>query len=386
MTNGNRYEVAVVGAGPAGASAARLLAVRGHSVLLLEKDELPRYKVCGGGVVLRARRSLEVDISGAVDRECRSAELHGPNSGSSLTLHREDPMISMTMRARLDHLLVREAERAGADVWSGCRVADLSQDRSQVTLETTAGPVVARFVIAADGAMSTVARAAGWPDDRDLIPALESELFVDEDVFERLGRTARFDFDVVPNGYAWVFPKAEHLSIGVLSTRRGRARLPGHLKRYYESIGVEGIRDEQRHGFVIPIRPRRAGFVKGRVLLVGDAAGFADPVTAEGISFAIQSAQLAAGIVAAAEDDTDRVAIAYHRELRRTILPELRIGRWLCRPFYGHPRLRASILKRYGGRLAGALADVFSGQRTYRSLVSSPGNYLGLLLSERSSR
>ena len=109
------------------------------------------------------------------------------------------------------------------------------------------------------GALSSTARAAGWKDDRRLIPALESEVHVGGNLFDRLSGAARFDFGVVPNGYAWVFPKRDHLSIGVLSTRRGAVRLPTHLERYYERLGIHSIEREERHGSLIPFSARKAG-------------------------------------------------------------------------------------------------------------------------------
>src|SRR5438046_476944 len=137
-------------------------------------------------------------------------------------------------------------------------------------------------LIAADGAMSDVARLAGWIDGRHLIPALEHEIQVDDATFERCARAPRFDVGIVPHGYAWVFPKAAHLSVGVLSMRRGAGHLHRDLEQYLKALDIVP-RAVERHRFVIPVRPRAEGFARHRVLLVGDAAGFADPVTAEGV-------------------------------------------------------------------------------------------------------
>src|SRR3989441_1063463 len=118
------------------------------------------------------------------------------------------------------------AAAAGAELRAPCRVTGVSLERHHVRLDTDdGGPVTAELVIAADGAMSDVARLAGWRDGRHLIPALEHEIQVDEATFERCARAPRFDVGIVPHGYAWVFPKAAQLSVGVLRSEEHTSEL-----------------------------------------------------------------------------------------------------------------------------------------------------------------
>jgi len=307
--------VAVVGAGPAGASAALDLAAAGAEVLLLERDAMPRYKTCGGGLVPRAKRAFAVDVSDAIERECYAAEINALGADLSLRIERPAPVISMTMRDRLDRLVVEAAELMGVCVRMDCAVHEARPGRDRVELETAAGKTTARFVVAADGALSRVARSTGWRDGRHLIPALESELYVGDRLFESYSGAARFDVDVLPHGYGWVFPKREHLSVGVASFRRGSIGMHALLDRYCERLGLDPIQRQERHGFVIPVSPRRDGFVKGRTLLAGDAAGLADPVTAEGISFAVRSGRIAARVLWEARFDLQEVGLRYPAEL-----------------------------------------------------------------------
>ena len=215
----NSYEVVIVGSGPAGASAALSLATAGVKVAVLERASLPRYKTCGGGVVRRALRLLPLSIRDAVERDCFVAEMNLHDTGLHFETRRQDPIISMTMREKFDSLLLSAAKGAGACIQPSCEVLDVFPHRERVELITSTGPFSARFVIAADGAMSVVARKTKRPDTRRLIPALEYEVFVGDNLFEQFARSARFDVGVVPYGYGWVFPKREHLSIGVLTTR-----------------------------------------------------------------------------------------------------------------------------------------------------------------------
>ncbi len=367
------FDVAVVGSGPAGACAALSLARHGLRVAIVEKEPLPRYKTCGGGLVGRGLRLLPPDVDRVVERRCDSAELHLHDAGLHFTATRRSPVIAMTMRDQLDYLLTWCAAAAGAEVISPCRVTGVAVEDHRARLDTTRGPLTAAFVIAADGATSDVARQSGWQDGRHLIPALEYEVEVDDGAFGRFASVPRFDVGVVPYGYAWVFPKATHLSVGVLSTRRGPLNLHRYLEQYLRTLGLR-TQSVQRHGFLIPVRPRGGPLVRNRVMLVGDAAGLADPVTGEGISLAAQSGQLAAEAVVRSGFDERGIRETYHTALRRSMLPELKLGRALARLVYDHPRLRNWLFRRYGQRFVEALTDAFMGERTYRaSLVGTLG-------------
>src|SRR5205823_68793 len=105
---------------------------------------------------------------------------------------------------------------------------------------------------------------------------------------------ARFDFGAIRAGYAWVFPKRAHLTVGVLSCARRVPDLKAALARYAASLGLVPAAPPEVHGSLIPVRPRPGGFARGRVLLAGDAAGFVDPVLCEGITHAVASGRAAA--------------------------------------------------------------------------------------------
>ena len=379
------FDVAVVGAGPAGATAALSLARHGLKVALLEKDALPRYKTCGGALVARGLALLPPEIETVVEQRCAQAELHLLDRDLHYAAVRDPPgppIMAMTMRDRLDHVLVSAAAAAGAALRAPCSVSGVSLDPHHVRLDTDAGPVTAAFVIAADGATGELARLAGWGDGRHLIPALEYEVHVDDATLDRFARVPRFDVGIVPYGYAWVFPKAAHLSVGVLTTHRGAINLHRHLEEYLRVIGL-APRSVERHGFVIPVRPRTGPLARERMLLVGDAAGLVDPVTAEGISLAAQSGGFAAGAIIQSQLDPPRVRAGYHAALR-PMLAELRVARALARLLYEYPRVRRWMFRRVGQRLVEAITDVFMGARTYRGSVVGLRAALALRPSTRS--
>ncbi|MBS0184206.1 MAG: geranylgeranyl reductase family protein [Nitrospira sp.] len=375
----NTYDVIVVGSGPAGACAAWRLAKAGVSVAVLEKATLPRYKTCGGGIVGRAMQSLPMDIRHTVERDCHTAQLNFLPAGLSFTTHRQTPIVSMTMRDQFDYALLSAAQEFGAAVHQRCAVDNVLFHGDFVTLATGTGSMSAKFVVAADGALSTAARTMSLVDGHVLIPALEYEVTVPHDRLDRFHGVARFDFGLIPYGYAWTFPKNDHLSIGILSMAQRGSDLKQAMARYLDLLGCGPVTQIERHGFVIPIRPRRGPFADKRIVLVGDAAGFADPVTGEGISFAIRSGLLAAQSLVDGQLEEESVRHTYTRSLTETILPELRRGRVLARLLYDFPRIRSWAFSQQGQRLCEAVTDVMAGKRQYRDLTFTPQTLLRLL-------
>ncbi len=357
------FDVAVIGSGPAGASAALKLAKSGISTVLIEKETLPRYKTCGGGFVYRGRKNMPFDISDVVKREFNKIDIYFDKIGLHLTSERKEPIISMIMRDDFDNLIVEQAKQAGITLLEGTKLKDISFGE-YTTLHTSTGDIQTKYVIAADGALSPTAKLAGWEETRYLIPALEYEVEVSPEDFERLSKEVRFDFDAVPLGYGWSFPKKNHLSIGVASARRTKIDLKKHYQNYLVTLGIEPV-NESFHGFQIPVSPRTDGFIKNNVLLVGDAAGFADPVTAEGISNAILSGNMAADAIIEAKLDSTKTEEIYNEKLNKVLLPELNTGVYLSKLFYEQEKVRNYLMKNYGTRFCEAMTDVFMGERSY---------------------
>jgi len=374
-----RYDVAVVGSGPAGSTCALHLARSGLSVAVIERAELPRYKTCGGGLVRRARDLVPSDLTPVIERECRSATMSLATPDLSFAVRDDRPLLSMTMRSALDAEMLAAANEAGAGTISPCELKGIDPAPDGWLLRTTQGGIRSGYVVGADGALSPTARALGWTESPRRIPALEVELHVDPVAFERHCATARFDFGLPADGYAWVFPKREHLSVGCLATGAAARGLRRSLERYVGRLNLGSIRSREEHGYVIPIAPRSTVLARERVFLVGDAAGLADPVTCEGISHAIVSGRLAAEAIVAHADRPAEACREYHRTLARDVLAELRLARLLARVLYGHPRTLRVLFRRYGQSLCEAAAQIIAGRRSYRSLLYNPINYIRLL-------
>jgi len=359
------YKVVVIGSGPAGALAALELAKNNISVAIIDKASLPRYKTCGGGLVYRGRKLLDFDLEAVIEREFKSITIAYTEADICFKVKRDVPIVSMVMRDKFDNFLVEKAVEKGAILHDKTKVTNIAFDSSKLLISTTGEEFTADFVIAADGALSPTAKIMGWKDNRHLIPALEYEVTVNKNDFEKFSKELRFDLDAIPQGYGWIFPKKDHLSIGVASAIRGKNDLKKYYKKYLEFLGINEVLNEERHGAQIPLTPRKEGFFKNNVLLVGDAAGFADPVTAEGMSNAMYSGMIAANAIIKGHLNADKVNELYNLKLEEKLLPELKTGRTLAEIFYRQKWLQKFIIKNYGEKFSDAMADIFIGKRSY---------------------
>jgi geranylgeranyl reductase family protein len=313
-------EVVVVGAGPAGTTAARLLAERGAHVRLLEARPLPRFKLCGGGVTPKAMPYLPDAALARVERRVVSFELAGGRFGRPV-LRLEDVEIAMVERAPFDAALAEAAVRAGADLIDDEPAIDAhpaTAGGGRPSIGTRAGRIEADVVIAADGEPSRVAARAGLRSQaRRLALGLEVDLPLDP---ARSPTTLQLRFGV-PAGYAWLFPKGDHANVGILTTDRRRTRSLGDaLRRYIVELGLDPAGGRVR-GHWIPMSLREGPLESGQMLLAGDAAGAADPFFGEGIAYALASGAIAAGAIADWAEGRARSVHAYEQRLRRALEP-----------------------------------------------------------------
>jgi flavin-dependent dehydrogenase len=233
---------------------------------------------------------------------------------------------------------------------------------------TDKGTLLCRFVVGADGARSVVARTGGWHNRMPIAPLVEWEVWVSKRVFDKFVEAARFEFGPVPAGYAWIFPKKSHLSVGLGGYATGKLDLKARLERFLKSSAIDDVEKVDQHGYFIPSIPREEGFVKDRVLLAGDAAGFVDPVTGEGITYAVLSGRAAAKALIKGGFEPRDVKTFYMSELSADVLSELRWGKLLGALLYRSAKIRTLLFRQYGEQLTQAFADIIAGEKSYASL------------------
>ena len=292
----------VVGAGPAGSATAIHLARAGAKVLLADKARFPRDKPCGGGLTGRALRALPCPVDSVVEHVVDRFELR-LRYGPRFERVGAEPMILMTQRRKLDAYLAEQAAGAGADLRDGARVDSLVADADGVEARVKGHRVRADVAVGADGANGIVAKTVGL--GRELVRgvALEGNVAWGALDPERYRGRAVVELGVVPGGYGWVFPKGDHANLGVGGWGSEGPRLRGHLERLAAAHGVAFDALSEVKGHRLPMRPLGASPAKGRVLLVGDAAGLVDPLSGDGIYEAFVSARLAADAILAGHLD-----------------------------------------------------------------------------------
>jgi geranylgeranyl reductase family protein len=328
----NRWDVIVVGGGPAGLSAAHAAATAGARTLVLEKAEHPRYKTCGGGLIGTSLSALPPGLAVPVrDHIDRATFSH--NGRRAFTRASTDrPLVVMVDRAEFDAALAEQAQAAGAELRQRAVVRGLAEANGGVTVTLSGGESLsAGSVVGADGSSGVTSRYVGVAYDQvDL--GLELELPVDEQRYTPWRGRLLIDWGPVPGSYGWVFPKQDRLTVGVIAARGQGEATKRYLRDFVAGLGLADLTAEQDSGHLTRCRSEDSPLRRGRVLVAGDAAGLLEPWTREGISFALRSGALAG---AAACSDPAR----YEADVHRTLVPSMRAGRRLLAAYSRHPRL-----------------------------------------------
>ncbi len=373
MTRDTIYDAIVVGLGPGGSSAARALAEKGLRVLGLDRARFPRHKPCGGCLSLKIGRVLDADqLRPLVERDIHGATLCF-RGGGSVHARSARPVAHMVTRLRFDAHLVAKAREAGAEIREGEAFKGLVQERGAVTVTTERGRYRGRVVVGADGVNSAVSRAVGLSHRGWKAVLIEAEVSVDDRALGGLGDEVIMEFGTVPFGYGWIFPKADHLSIGV----GGMVGRIGSLNEHYRDFLsrhriLGGIKGETRHGYTLPVYSERRPLVRGNVLLVGDAAGLVDPFIGEGIYYAIRSGRIAADAIETALDGGGGDLSPYDRAVDREMGREFRASHRLARLVYTFPDAFTQLASDAPNVLEGYF-DVLRGERSHTGFLGEMG-------------
>jgi geranylgeranyl reductase family protein len=321
------WEVIVVGGGPAGLAAAAESARRGARTLVLERAEHPRYKTCGGGLigpsVAVAGGLIDIPVADRIRRV--DFTLDG-RRGFSRTATAD--ILPLVRRTEFDDALRVAAEKAGAEVRPHTTVRAVAGDGMVRLADGT--ELTAPVVIGADGSAGVTARHVGVQFAQvDL--GLEVEVPVPPREEQRWRGRVLLDWGPVPGSYAWVFPKGDVLTVGVIAARGDGARTKAYLRAFLERLGLAGIEPVHDSGHLTRCRTETSPLRRGRVIVAGDAAGLLEPWSREGISYALRSGVLAGK--AAASGDLG----GYASDVERTLVPSMRAGYRLLEAFSRHP-------------------------------------------------
>ena len=299
------YDVAVLGAGPAGTIAAYECARQGLRTILLEKERLPRRKACGGGLSAKSLSLLPCSPAPVMEQRTVSGWVACGNDGA-LEVPVGRPGI-MVCRESFDMFLAEQAVAAGAELMERFELRAVEEEGGARVLVPRQGRKVrARLLVAADGVNSVVRRQLFPGSHPRTVAALEARVVPADWARSQLSERCLFDFGAVEAGYGWIFPKGDHFNVGVYRFRKTvgsrdlRAVLAGFLagNRFLREATVLDIA-----GARIPVWPGGKRLERGGVLLAGDAAGFGDALFGEGIHCALLSGREAAAAVVACLSD-----------------------------------------------------------------------------------
>jgi geranylgeranyl reductase family protein len=337
-----RFDAIVVGAGPAGSTAAYRLARAGARVVLIDRARFPRDKPCGGGLSQRAVRLLPVPVDPVVEQVVRAFEFRF-RYGRACERRSARPLVLMTQRRRLDAFLAERAAEAGAEFRDRARLASVDASSTRVRVTVDGRSLEGDVLVGADGVNGVTARALALAEPRLHTVALEGNLD---------GATPRGPLDravielgTVAGGYGWLFPKTGHVNVGVWGWSSEGPRLRQHLAGLCHAHGYdpESLRDVK--GYRLPLRPPGAAASRGRAVLVGDAAGLVDPFSGDGIYEALLSARLASEAVLDLLAGHAGDVRSYSERLAASLGP-LAASSWaLKRAFERFPRLSFAVTR-----------------------------------------
>ena len=360
-------DVAVIGAGPAGAWAAWRLARGGAKVTILDPSH-PREKPCGGGLTGRAAALVQPAVTLAalphVSVGVARFEYEARRAAVALPWRSGPPALVIASRRELDGALLAAACQAGA-THLGRRVRDVRRSGDGWALVTNEGPITSRWLIGADGPTSLVRRRVANPFAR-------ADLSIATGYFVRgvSSPDVTIAFDDPTAGYLWSFPRPDHLAVGVCAQAdRSTASALLNVAREWIARAIPDAPPLDRYAWPIPSlteaalereRPAGPGW-----MLTGDAAGLVDPITREGIYFALRSADLAADSLLSERDPS----ACYEEAVRDDIYVELRRAAQLKARFF-RPAFIALLMRalQSSARIRDVMADLVAGEQQYRGL------------------
>ena len=359
--------VAILGGGPAGAFAAEQLASAGMDVLVFD-EKLAWEKPCGGGLTYKAYSQYPFLIENSTPKRLIAETTLAASYGGEVSLKLDDPLLIYS-RLDLNRMLLERAERAGAQI-EKARVLEMSRYGQGWRLRTNSGMAHADFCIVATGARNALAEVGTELTPEDTMSALGYYVPGDQN---------RIDIQFLPRleGYIWVFPRCGHLSVGICGKGEPASSLRKRLEQYLTERGI-AWKGAAFYSHLLPSLSA-ASWEKNRVagegwMAVGDAAGLVDPVTGEGLYYAIRSADLAVRALLSEATEPAAKAGQYRQSLRRDFAADLEFGSrlakrlFLGRFLFGSVPARMVQFSRRSPRFSAIIQDLFAGKQPYLGL------------------
>jgi len=360
-------QVAILGGGPAGAFAAEQLASAGLRVQLFD-EKLAWEKPCGGGLTYKAYHQYPFLIDNPTPKRLVTETVLAAPRAGEVSLKLNEPLLIYS-RFDLNRMMLDRAGRAGAQI-EKARVNEIARCGTSWRLRTSGGVADADFCIVATGARNPLRHVGTELGPDDTMSALGYYVAADQ---------ARIDIQFLPHleGYIWVFPRCQHVSVGICGKGVPAAALRKRLEQYMVEHGLSA-KGATFYSHLLPsLDPRswKSNRVAGEGwMAVGDAAGLVDPITGEGLYYAIRSGDLAARSLLAEVGGLAERVMHYRRLLRRDFTADLEFGSrlakrvFLGRFLFGSVPARMVQFTRRSPRFSNVMQDLFSGKQPYLGL------------------
>ena len=360
-------DVFIIGAGPSGAITAYFLAKAGVGVQLLEKAHFPRRKTCGGGLTHRAFQEIPFNIDPVIHQAVTWGYV-GVNGGKYGSIHGDRPISYLIDRPSFDAFLLEKALSQGADCHFGERCLSITYEESSIRIRTADHTYQCRYLVGADGVHSRVASQLGLLTRRRTSLAHEALLAYSPQNTNGFTDAITFDFGALPSGYAWIFPKLDHLNVGVFRSWPGKTTTKHHLLKFIKQHpGLSQSKIMALRAYPIPLGLRHERLHYKRALLVGDAANLADPWLGEGLYYALASGKIAAeAILNHLHGHTPDLA-SYSQEIHQRFSRQFACARRLSLIIQALPSLSVRLLKS-SSSLQSMVIDLFRGNKTHETL------------------
>ncbi len=359
------FDCVIVGAGPAGGSAAYHLAKKGRSVLIVDRAKLPRYKPCGGGVAPVVQEWFDFDFSPAISLKVKQNAFTwkgGDRVEFDLT---EDRTIWMVRRDKFDYFLVQQALTQGAQLQDQTQVTGIEFKQDCWQLKTEGEPLTGRYLIAADGARGSLSKWLGFKKRKmTSIGALEAEIPVPNSTLH----TPHFEFGMVSKGYLWNFPKADGYSLGIATLRNHRRQdFKGILSDYTQQFNVD-LSQGSLCGHPIYLWDGDQKLHTQNAILAGEAACVVDPFTAEGIRPSMLSGVKAADAIDGALAGDINALAQYTEVMSAEWGSEMIWAKRLAEVFYRFPKVGYQLGVKSSKGVA-TMVQTFTGERRYSEIA-----------------
>jgi geranylgeranyl reductase family protein len=364
------FDAIIVGGGPSGAISGYTLAKVGLKVLIIDQSLFPRRKVCGGGLTIHGMNEIPFDISDVIHRKVNSGQVTF-RGNLITTISDKETIACMIDRETFDYFLLEKAVEVGAETQLGRRVNAIAEQNDIIQVQTNQETFFGKYLIGADGVHSAIAKQMGMFNNRSTSLAYEARLSRGSEQDSSHEEMITFDFGTISGGYGWIFPKRDHLNVGVYHTWPGKKTSKKHLLRFIDQHPMlHRDRISDIRAFPVPLGGNKSNLHQNNILLVGDAANLADPWLGEGLYYALSSGRLAAETIIKHHKGELKDLSAYTQNINRNCVNQFAYARRFSLLVNALPYINVLLLKA-SNTLQRIIIDLLRGDQTYQEAWKS---------------